>query len=55
MKIYVLLRNGVPLGYALAAASHCSLWNLANSKRTGVSFFRSYSWQRMNVDDRATL
>lgn len=26
MKAYVLMRDGVPLGYALAAASHCSLW-----------------------------
>ncbi len=26
MKIYVLLRDGVPLGYALAAATHCTLW-----------------------------
>ncbi len=25
MKIYVLLRDGVPLGYALAAATHCAL------------------------------
>lgn len=33
MKIYVLLRDGVPLGYALAAASHCSLWEVHHSPR----------------------
>ncbi len=25
MKMYILIRNGVPLGFALAAASHSSL------------------------------
>lgn len=25
MKVYVLLRDGVPLGYCLAAATHCTL------------------------------
>lgn len=31
MKIYVLLRDGVPLGYALAAATHCTLGKKAAS------------------------
>lgn len=57
MKVYVLLRDGVPLGYALAAASHCSLWsarwfkskrpNLHDSERARFSFGSSNSRQRM--------
>ncbi len=65
MKVYVLLRDGVPLGFALAAASHCSLWaaegasskcaGLPDIEWTSISFFGSYSGQWMCIDEPHTI
>ncbi|MCC7530183.1 MAG: hypothetical protein IT342_16795 [Candidatus Melainabacteria bacterium] len=40
MKVYVLLRDGVPLGFALAAASRCSLWEAKGPIRNTLDYRR---------------